>query len=283
MRPDREAISAEIERRLDEIPVGSTLTQADEDDPWERGRSRDARKPEPAAGGAPAALQLPGDFACFGRCGARLEWPGHCARCADAHERRKMLDEISGSLRAAERTIPDTFQWARDFDYLRAHVPVAASLRSRLTEFLAVRSVVIVGHTGLGKTAAVVSMLDYIIAAARAKLGIEGRHLAGARFVPARALKPPGDEPARFNEAMKASILFLDDAGKEADGGDTWLRSQRVEHTRHLLETRYDAGHTTIITTYLREDAFARLYDGGNERRYWRAHGALVVDLENGG
>lgn len=279
----------ELKKRLDAIPAGSTMT-------LDTGR-------DPATGerAARRMMPTPGSYACARGCGRDTVMPGLCPACGNKERRSEARLEFAAAL----GSIPEAFRWAspradeltdraRPLDTsngsrapgdlaerIAAGVGVAAGSENRL--FWTLR-----GPTGAGKTSIVCAALTALCEAgiaARLAVPLPGsrRHAMpepavvriarGARFIPAINILPPqdpsDDRPAMFGPALRATVLFLDDLGKELsareDAAVTALRSAK---TRELIEERWYARRPTVITTALSDESLLKVYDGGTFRRF---------------
>jgi hypothetical protein len=278
----------ELEKRLAEIPAGSTMMLDPGRDPvsGERGQRR--------------MMPVPGNYGCVRGCGRSTVMPGICPTCGGKERLAEARREFAGAL----GSIPEAFRWAGprvDELATRAHQLVTQNGVSRpgdLAERIAIgvgtgrtKFWTLRGPTGSGKTsiacaaltalceAGIASWLAAPVPGSRrserqpAAESMAVRIARGARFIPAIHLMPPQDEsdnrPAMFGAALRATVLFLDDLGKELSAReDTAASAQRAAKTRELIEERWNARRPTVITTALSDDALNSIYDGGTFRRF---------------
>lgn len=278
----------ELEKRLAEIPAGSTMML----DP--------GRDPSTGERGPRRMMPVPGNYGCARGCGRNTVMPGICPTCGGKERLAEARREFVGAL----GSIPEAFRWAApraDDLAKRAHQLVTQNGVSRpgdLAERIAigvgtgrVKFWTLRGPTGCGKTsiacaaltalceAGIASWLAAPVPGSRrsdrqpAAESMAVRIARGARFVPAIHLMPPqdpsDDRPAMFGIALRATVLFLDDLGKELSAReDTAASAQRAAKTRELIEERWNARRPTVITTALSDDALNSIYDGGTFRRF---------------
>ncbi len=278
----------ELEKRLAEIPAGSTMMLDPGRDPvtGERGQRR--------------MMPSPGNYGCARGCGRSTVMPGICPTCGGKERRAEARREFAGAL----GSIPEAFRWAapRAEDLAkRARQLVTQNGVSHpgdLAERIAIgvgtgrtRFWTLRGPTGSGKTSVACAALTALCEAGIASWlaapvpgsrrgdrqpsgeSIAVRIARGARFIPAVHIMPPqdpsDDRPAMFGTAMRATVLFLDDLGKELSAReDTAASAQRAAKTRELIEERWNARRPTVITTALSDDALNSIYDGGTFRRF---------------
>lgn len=251
----REAIEAELDR----IPIGHTLREAV--------ALVGLTSPFPNHAPPPRQRVVPN------------EHQERHQRDVDARRKRDELDLLA----APRATIPPAFAWVatRSEEELGAAFAWYPAFRSMRRDILKARSVMIYGPaSGDGKTTAAILVLLYAVAmAVGPEAGADAiARAAKARFVAERDLLPPPESGAtsKLPDALGASVLILDDMGKAGTS------PYRIGHTRYVLESRFDRGQQVIATTFLTVEEWGRLYDGGNERRYYRHNperGCLVLDL----
>ena len=278
----------ELKKRLDAIPAGSTMT-------LDTGR-------DPVTGerGARRMMPTPGSYGCARGCGRNTVMPGLCPACGNKERLAEARREFGGAL----GSIPEAFRWAApraDDLAKRAHQLVTQNGVSRpgdLAERIAIgvgtgrtKFWTLRGPTGAGKTSIVCAALTALCEAGIASWlaapvpgsrrserqpaaeSMAVRIARGARFIPAVHIMPPqdpsDDRPAMFGPALRATVLFLDDLGKELSAReDTAASAQRAAKTRELIEERWNARRPTVITTALSDDALNSIYDGGTFRRF---------------
>lgn len=275
----------ELEQRLAEIPAGSTMVL----DP--------GRDPLTGERGARRMMPREGSYGCVRGCGQQTTLPGICSACGGRERRAEARQEFAGAL----SSIPEAFRWAApDADDLakrarRLETETGARAPRDLAERIAVgvgtgRSPfwTLRGPTGAGKTSIVCAALSAIVEAGivawlSAPVPGSRRHAVaepalvriarGARFVPAIHILPPqdpgDDRPALFRMALYATVLFLDDMGKELSAReDAAVTALRAAKTRELIEERWYARRPTVITTALPDESLLKVYDGGTFRRF---------------
>jgi len=278
----------ELEKRLAEIPAGSTMML----DP--------GRDPDTGERGPRRMMPSPGNYGCARGCGRSTVMPGICLDCGSKERRTEARREFSGAL----GSIPEAFRWAgprADDLAKRAHQLVTQNGVSRpgdLAERIAIgvgtgrtKFWTLRGPTGSGKTSIVCAALTALCEAGIASWlaapvpgsrrgerqpaaeSMAVRIARGARFIPAIHLMPPqdpsDDRPAMFGTALRATVLFLDDLGKELSAReDTAVSALRAAKTRELIEERWYARRPTVITTALKDEDLLKVYDGGTFRRF---------------
>lgn len=275
----------ELEQRLAEIPAGSTMTLDPGRDPLtgDRGHCR--------------MMPRAGAYGCVRGCGRQTTMPGICSACGGRERRAEARQEFAAAL----GSIPEAFRWAspraQELGKRARGIETETgwSAPADLAECI-VHGVgtgrrpfwTMRGPTGSGKTSIACAALTALCEAGMAAwlaapLPGSRRHVVsesaavriarGARFVPAINLMPPqdpsDDRPAMFGAALRATVLFLDDLGKELSAReDTAASAQRAAKTRELIEERWYARRPTVITTALDDDALNKIYDGGTFRRF---------------
>lgn len=117
------------------------------------------------------------------------------------------------------------------------------------------------GPSGLGKTHLAVSVLKYVIAH-RGATGFFWEHkelLDRLRsFYDGRA---PGAEERLLRSVIACDLLVLDDLGDISPSDWTW------DTTSHILNSRYNENHSTIITTNLPNDIGFQAREGEENSR----------------
>ncbi len=255
------------------------------------------RDPVTGARGARRMMPAEGVYGCVRGCGQQTSMPGICETCGSKARRAEARREFSSAL----DSIPEAFRWAlprAEEMAQRAHgITTKNGGRAEageVAEYIAVGVATgqrpfwtLRGPTGTGKTSIMCAALAALCeAAAAAWLAVPlpgSRRVAsaepaavrvarGARFVSAVDLLPPQDRnderPALFGVALRATVLFLDDLGKELSAReDVAATALRAAATRELIEKRWNARKPTVITCALTNDAIQRVYDGGTYRR----------------
>jgi DNA replication protein DnaC len=281
----------ELEKRLAGIPAGSTMMLDPGRDPstGERGQRR--------------MMPIPGSYGCARGCGRNTVMPGRCPACGNEERTAEARREFAGAL----GSIPEAFRWATsrsgDLPKRARHLQTQNGARSpgdtaeRIAMGVGLAAGVerrifwtLRGPTGTGKTSIVCAALAALCEAGiaswlaapvpgsrrnerHAPESIAVRIARGARFIPAISLMPPqdpgDDRPAMFGTALRATVLFLDDLGKELSAReDTAASAHRSAKTRELIEERWNARRPTVITTALTDEELNNIYDGGAFRRF---------------
>jgi len=274
----------ELEQRLADIPAGSTMVLDAGSDPTTGER------------GARRMMPRPGAYDCVRDCGRQTVMPGICATCGGKERQAEARAEFAAAL----GSIPDAFRWAapRAEDLCKRARALETRSGARAPGDLAERIAIGVGTgrspfwtlrgpTKTGKTsiacAAMVALIEVGIAAwlaapvpgsrRQATLDPAAVRIArGTRFIPAIDLVLPqdrnDDRPAMFGAALRATVLFLDDVGKEISSrADAATSAARAAATREVIEQRWYWGRPTVITLDVSNDDFVRNYDGGTFRR----------------
>lgn len=274
-------------------------------------RSRDAASHEPTLPGAatfdlhlPAGVE-PAPWQPRCRCGAQVPTRGtFCPECIADDKRIIRRGDLA---RAYESVSPDGAQdWCRiacqcdpprrpcptcDAAYLMAVRPALATCDrfdepDRSVALRIVRggyrrtdgSLLILGETGIGKTAcAVASALRVLDMGVAGKLDAEAirfargiRLVTGLEVARARAETRLGGRAPAISDAEGASLLIFDEVGYEAQGSDPYA-------IRDILWARGRAGKLTIATSGQTRAAFTKRYGQPFVRRL-EEHGR-VIDL----
>lgn len=242
-----------------------------------------------------------GNYGCARGCGRNTTMPGICSVCGGRERRAEARREFGAAL----GSIPEAFRWAtpRAEDLTKRARGLTTQNGTRSPGDLAERIAFGVGlaadaerrlfwtlrgPTGAGKTSIVCAALTALCEAGiaawlAAPVPGSRRYVApepavvriarGARFIPAINLMPPQDpsdnRPAMFGTALYATVLFLDDLGKELSAReDAAVTALRAAKTRELIEERWYARRPTVITTALADEPLLKVYDGGTFRRF---------------
>lgn len=202
---------------------------------------------------------------CVAGCRTTVERDGGwCKVCAAA----ELLRTRRAMLAAATESLPD-WPWCRvgdpEFEALRAKTPEL--FEPVLAWTIEGGSMVLLGGTGLGKTAVVRAKARRILDAGESgKLPEDKMRVAiGLRFVSvadiakARRNHPFGQgDPPILRMAYESPLLILDELGREPQG-DTSIFE--------LIDARYRAKLTTFITSnMLKKDLPARYTESGSRR-----------------
>lgn len=249
--------------------------------------NRPALKSATPLSDALAALGFPkpkdGAFLCAGGCGTRLAFPCACDPCAAKNDRRMRRDALVD----ARNSIPETFRWATlTAPELRARIrkPAAIAKASEYVRDLPLVTVV-TGVTRSGKTNLVCAMLHAVIEAGVTSNEEAFRKARGSRFVSAKSLvgrRGDSDEEL-LDAAVGASVLVLDDMGKELDGcpPGTPLAAQRIAPIVDVIDKRHNTGRPTLIASWWGPQDVERRYGGGTSGRMF--HGDRVRHIDLGG
>jgi len=185
-----------------------------------------------------------------------------CERVAEIENGRLARERVLGR---AYRSIPEAFGWARIGDPLYGSIKLHQAGRTFADAWKRGRgSVLVTGPTGQGKTTCTIALLHRILDAARDKdLGVVMTDYAKRiRYTSAQALcfarQSWEQEPELIADAKWASLLVIDEWGPEVDSkGALW----------EVINSRYEDGKQTILTTGLTKDAFAKRYGDALSRR----------------
>ena len=198
-----------------------------------------------------------------------------CERLAEIAKGREVREKI---LARAYRSIPEAFAWARVNDPIYQQAKLHGAARTFAEAWRRGKgNVLVTGPTGRGKTACTIALLHRILDAARdSDLGVVALDYAKRiRYTSAQALcfarQTWEQEPELIAEAKWASLLVIDEWGPEVDSKGTLFE---------VINSRYEDGRQTILTTGMAKDAFARRYGDALARRV--VERGLVVSLWDG-
>lgn len=174
-------------------------------------------------------------------------------------------------LAEARASIPTVFRGLRlDGDELPRRVTSASpELLAAALEYTASARVVLLGPSGAGKTSIGCAMLNALIdrGAALDCTPTAFRTAQGARFVDALELRTAVAEwklgqgtPPEVEEAHAATVLLLDDVGKE-------LELKTANPIPEIVRYRHARGLPTWVTTSLDETKMTISYDQAHMRR----------------
>lgn len=177
---------------------------------------------------------------------------------------------------ARKHRLPQGFAWARlgspEFDAIRSKKArrFAAAWKAHSG------SAILLGPTGVGKTAAMVALMNKILDAVESKPMPESKarwacgmlFTSAADLVVARRNAALGAESPAVEKAVDCSILFLDELGFEAK---STVPFEVVDH-------RYLAGRPTIITSGLTQPELLTKYGAAFVRRI-TDRGVGIIDL----
>jgi DNA replication protein DnaC len=212
------------------------------------------------------------------RCGREIDRAGWaCDDCLHAHVATLRAQKLA----AARASVPEKHRSARfGTPELARYVNAPQAVLERARALLDRPVILIHGAAGTGKTTLACALLQHVIEAGadtRCSGDVFDR-ARDARFVEAyelsmaRAAHRLGqDDPPAVAAAMRASVLVLDELGRE----DT--RNRDVESVIHR---RHRENRTTIITTWLSIDDIRTRYDEGIYRRL--CEGSVVIELTAG-
>jgi DNA replication protein DnaC len=178
-----------------------------------------------------------------------------CSTCAD----RRRRTEEHARLAAALEAIPAKHERAAF-----GSDELARFVRSDRAEALAERSaeqmlVTMYGRSGAGKSSLAAAMVRRVVERAAEGHAWARRRVVGVRWIPAWALGEArsqhalgADEAPLVVAAMNATLLVLDDLGKEAP--------RKRDGVVHVLHARWSKDLPTYVTTELDAEAVARSY-----------------------
>lgn len=302
-----------IERELASRPVGATLRVP----PVECATAAVQVQDVMTIDAWRSALPTRGPRACAAGCGSTVDMPGLCRSCGSA----KAREEAALEFKSALDSIPEKFRWAivasTDLDtrcgrvlaksgrLLSASRDVVPRIVGQLLSG-AVQNYVLRGDADAGKTSIACAALqllvdravDALIAFVRSKR--IGRRIVeppeprivtiarGARFIAARDIAPPRDRgtgislPA-FPDAIKATLLVLDDIGQEIPKRDDgFAATERLQATRDVVTTRWDLQRPILGTTFLSDIQIHELYAGGVQKRLIKSKQVAVIEIHGG-
>jgi len=209
-------------------------------------------------------------------CGAVRPWEDpptcDCEAKAEQARAREARERILGR---AYRSIPGAFSWARVKDPFYLSRPLHGAARAFAEEWRRGQgNVLLTGPTGRGKTACSIALLHRILDAARDRdLGVVALDYAKRiRYTSAQALcfarQGWEQEPELIADAKWASLLVIDEWGPEVDSKGALFE---------VINSRYEDGRQTILTTGMDRDSFVRRYGDALARRV--IDRGLVVSL----
>jgi DNA replication protein DnaC len=215
--------------------------------------------------------------------------------------RDERSDEATVRLAASVASIHPERRWARSLDGApmtqrcdignwraligfdeRAHGEDVSAI-GEYAILLDARRLVISGHdTGIGKTSIAVAMMFYMLDEARdawvteTPCADEKMHFAaGSRFVAAIDLARPNV----LRDAERASLLVLDDVGREGECGGFDADRARATVANLLDRRERSTRMRTIVTTYLDHSSWQRDYGGRIARLWWEMQTATVLEV----
>ena len=209
------------------------------------------------------------------KCGCEIErntWA--CDACVREH-----CSELrSRKLASARASVPEKHRAARFGSVVLADYVQLSAKQVEAVRRLPLRPIVVVhGPAGSGKTTLACAMLHSVIEAG-ANLACSPdtfEQAKKARFAECYALSVARSEhglgrdtPPEVAEAVAASVLVLDELGREDS------RNRDVEH---VISTRYRENRPTIITTWLTPDGLRGRYDEGIYRRL--CEGSVIIPI----
>lgn len=200
-----------------------------------------------------------------------------CERVAAAAKDREVRENILGR---AYRSIPEAFEWARAGNPIYESTPLHRAGRTFAAAWRRGKgNILVTGPTGQGKTTCTIALLHRILDAARDmdRLNVIALDYAKRiRYTSAQALcfarQTWEQEPELISDAKWASLLVIDEWGPEVDNKGTLFE---------VINSRYEDGRQTILTTGMSKEAFAKRYGDALARRV--VERGLVVSLWEGG
>ncbi|WP_437591515.1 hypothetical protein [Sorangium sp. So ce1000] len=202
---------------------------------------------------------------CVAGCGTVVDSDGQwCTPCARADQAKLRAERV----KAAYASLP-SWPWCRFDDakfeeIMRRSPEVLSAARAWVPSH---GGLVLLGPTGIGKTAAMVAMafriLDYArdheLADDKASRARGLRLIRATDIIRAKRNHPlgQGDAPL-LTAAYEAPILFLDDLGREPVG-DTSIYD--------VVDARYWAGQTTVVSANMTRLVLRSRYGEAGERR----------------
>lgn len=212
-------------------------------------------QPTQMAGDFANLLTRPPDGWPCTRCGEPIDWPGVCDRCASRVNRERAADMASDAL----ATMPARFRWATfEAQDLSARCPQDAIEKARKAARLLAggntRIVVLAGRAGSGKTSLACAIMRDLL---HEDVGRTARFVGALTLSRARADAGLGRTPAIVEDAIRASLLLLDDLGQEAG----------IDVVREVIHARHDADAPMVITTGFHPKTFDDRYGAGTARR----------------
>ena len=209
-------------------------------------------------------------------CGQVRRWEeSPTCDCSEREAKVKGMEARERILGRAYRSIPEAFGWARHREQTYRDKRLHEAARAFAEAWHPGRgNVLVTGPTGRGKTACTIALLHRILDAARDEdLGVVAIDYAKRiRFTSAQALcfarQSWEQEPELISDAKWASLLVIDEWGPEVDQKGALFE---------VINSRYQDGKQTILTTGLDKNAFARRYGDALARRVIER--GLVVSL----
>jgi DNA replication protein DnaC len=161
-------------------------------------------------------------------------------------------EQRRAALSALEKTIPDSYRWARfSAPELRQRVP-ASALAAAVEYAWRHDRVCLMGASRAGKTSLAVAMLRRWVSHANRPAAFVHAYRLGV----ARILHPAGHgEPDLVESAMRAPLVLIDDLGGERDHAHSALPDVLVE--------RHAENRPTWVTTGLTREQLVKRYGQG--------------------
>jgi DNA replication protein DnaC len=178
-------------------------------------------------------------------------------------------EQRRAALSALEKTIPNSYRWARfSAPELRQRVP-ASALAAAVAYAWQHDRVCLMGASRAGKTSLAVAMLRCWVSRANRPAAFVHAYRLGV----ARILHPAGHgEPELVESAMRAPLVLIDDLGGERDHAHSALPDVLVE--------RHAENRPTWVTTGLTREQLVKRYGQGIVARVFERATMIHVGVD---
>jgi hypothetical protein len=201
-----------------------------------------------------------------------------------AAQLERIIEVRKGRLRNAWHTVPESFRWASFGAMLRSRIKHAVVSQNRQRQYVDpvervmfsvadVPSMLFLGPSESGKTSLAAACIRHVIdgALCAIDLGMKSpafRQGCGVMFVTAYDLakaqiySPLGRRPELVENAIRSSVLVIDELGMDID-----VYRQSATSVREVIHERHSNRRPTILTTYLTKQQLEQQYGRGIANR----------------